>query len=204
MDENTKQLIRVEREGFLENAEQRKFYDNIKNVHNTLDDAFMVKHQRSLPFADTLLDRWERAKKLNFGESSSIYDSSLVLGDVSVGTNCWIGPFTIIDGSGGLQIGDFCTLGAGVHIYTHDNVKQTLSSGILPIERAPVKINNNVYLAPNVVVAKGVTIGSFCVVGTNAYVNRDIPPYSIALGTPAKVVGKVEISENGGISYFYF
>lgn len=188
----------------MKDAEQAKFYDTIKNVHNTLDDAFLAKHQRSLPFADTLLDRWDRAKKLGFGEGTSIYDSSLVLGEVSVGNNCWIGPFTIIDGSGGLQIGDFCTIAAGVHIYTHDNVKQTLSSGAFPIEKASVKISSNVYLAPNVVIAKGVTIGSFCVVGTNSYVNKDIPSNSIAVGTPAKVVGKVEISNDGEISYTYF
>jgi acetyltransferase-like isoleucine patch superfamily enzyme len=125
------------------------------------------------------------------------------LGEVMVGTNCWIGPFSIMDGSGGLQIGNYCTISAGVHIYTHDNVKQTLSSGSMPIERAPVKINNNVYLAPNVVVAKGVTIGPFCVVGANAFVNKDIPSHSIAVGQPAKVVGKVEINEKGEIKYTY-
>lgn len=194
----------MEREGYLEDADLAKFYDSLKKLHKTLDDAFLDKHQRSLPFADILLDRWDRAKKLGFGDGSSIYDSSLVLGDVIVGLNCWIGPFSIIDGSGGLQIGNYCTIAAGVHIYTHDNVKQTLSSGSIPIERAPVKINNNVYLAPNVVIAKGVTIGSFSVVGSNAFVNKDIPPYSIAIGQPAKVVGKVEISESGEINYTYF
>jgi acetyltransferase-like isoleucine patch superfamily enzyme len=193
----------LERKDFLENEDQLKVYDSILDLHKTLDDAFLEKHNRSLPFADTLLDRWDRAQKLGFGEKTSIYDSSLIIGDVKVGTNCWIGPFSIVDGSGGLNIGNFCTVSAGVHIYSHDNVKQTLSSGKLPIQRAPVNIGNNVYLAPNVIVAKGVTIGSFCVIGTNSFVNKDIPSHSIALGQPAKVVGKVEIDNTGEITFIY-
>ncbi len=193
----------MERRNFLENDDQEKIYDAIIGLHQNLDDAFLEKHNRSLPFADTLLDRWERARKLGFGEKTSIYDSSLVIGDVKVGSNCWIGPFSIVDGSGGLKIGDFCTISAGVHIYTHDNVKQTLSSGTMPIERSPISIGNNVYLAPNVIVAKGVTIGNFCVIGANAFVNKEIPSHSIAIGQPAKVIGKVEVSDTGEIAFIY-
>lgn len=188
----------------MSDAEQAKFYDTFLKLHKTLDNAFLEEHNRSLPMADALLDRWERARKLGFGEGTSVYDSCLIIGDVKVGGNCWIGPFTVIDGSGGLEIGDYCTVSAGVHIYTHDNVKKTLSSGSIPIERNPVKIGNNVYLAPNVVIAKGVNIGSICVIGANAFVNKDIPSHSIAMGQPAKVVGKIETSVGGEVSFRYF
>ncbi len=75
---------------------------------------------RSLPLADELFDRWERAQFLGFGEGSSIYDSSLVLGDVSVGVKTWVGPFTILDGSGRLKIGDYCNISGGAQLYSHD------------------------------------------------------------------------------------
>ncbi len=55
---------------------------------------------RTLPFCDYVVDRWEKARLLGFGEGTSIYDSSLVFGDVAVGCNTWIGPFTILDGGG--------------------------------------------------------------------------------------------------------
>lgn len=172
------------------------FYEQVISLHKELDDAFISQFNRSLPFAETLLDRWERAKKLGFGDSSSIYDSALVFGDTKVGSNVWIGPNTIIDGSGGLTIGDFCTISAGVHIYTHDNVKQTLTSGKLPIERATVSIGSNVYIAPNAIIAKGVSIGNFSIIGAHAFVNKDVPDNAIVMGQPAKVVGSVSFEND--------
>lgn len=172
------------------------FYEQVINLHKELDDAFINQFNRSLPFNETLFDRWERAKKLGFGDNSSIYDSSLVFGDAKVGANVWIGPNTIIDGSGGLTIGDFCTISVGVHIYTHDNVKQTLTSGKHPIERAPVKIGSNVYIAPNAIITKGVSIGNFSVIGAHAFVNKDVPENSIVMGQPAKVVGTISFEND--------
>lgn len=186
----------------LTNDSQKSFFDSILQLHRQLDDAFLKNLNRSLPLNETFIDRWERAKKLGFGEKTSIYDSSVVIGDVKVGKNVWIGPFTIIDGSGGIAIGDFSTISAGVHIYSHDNVKQTLTSGMQEIERLPVSIGNNVYVGPNVVITKGITIGNSCVIGASAFVNRDIPDNSIVLGQPGKVVGTVEFS-NGSPVFVY-
>lgn len=144
---------------------------------------------RSLPFADYIVDRWQKARALGFGEGSSIYDSSLVFGDVNVGVNTWIGPFTVLDGSGGLTIGDYCSISAGVQIYTHDTVKWATSGGSHEPERAPVHIGNRCYIGPNVVVCKGVAIGDGCIVGANSFVNQDIPSDKKVWGVPAQIVG---------------
>lgn len=202
MDERSveNQLNRLES---ISSKEEKELFENFKKLHATLDQAFKQQFDRSLPLNETLLDRWERAKNLGFGENSSIYDSSLVLGKVVVGKNCWVGPFTILDGSGGLTVGDNCTVSAGVHIYSHDNVKQTLSSGKLPIERSPVTIGNNVYIAPQVVIAKGVSIGNFCVIGTGAFVNKDIKDFQIVVGQPAKVIGEILMTDSG-VDFKYF
>lgn len=146
--------------------------------------------QRSLPFADYVVDRWQKAKALGFGEGSSIYDSSLVLGEVKVGRDTWIGPFTVLDGSGGLEIGDTCSISAGVQIYTHDTVGWATSGGIAAVERASVRIGNRCYIGPNTVISKGVTIGDGCVIGANSLVNSDISSGMKAWGTPCRVIGK--------------
>lgn len=147
--------------------------------------------QRALPFADYVVDRWQKAKALGFGEGSSIYDSALVLGDVKVGTNTWIGPFTVLDGSGGLVIGDNCSISAGVQIYSHDTVDWAVSGGRAKAANAPTRIGNNCYIGPNTVVAKGVSIGNGCIVGANSLVLADIEAGSKAFGTPCRTVGKV-------------
>lgn len=147
------------------------------------------KFNRTLPFGDYIVDRWEKARELGFGEGTTVYDNSLVLGDVKVGANTWIGPFTILDGSGGLEIGSNCSISAGVQIYSHDTVGRSVSGGIVPVVRAGTRIGSDCYLGPNVVVAKGVTIGDKVVIGANSLVMTDIPTGSKAFGTPCRVVG---------------
>jgi len=130
---------------------------------------------------------------LGFAKSSSIYESSYVLGDVEVGENTWIGPFVMLDGSGGLKIGSYCMISSGVHIYTHDTVKWSLTSGQVEAERAPVEIEDCCYIGSQALINKGVVIGHHTVVGACSFVNKSIPANSIAVGVPAKVIGRTII-----------
>lgn len=160
--------------------------DKFKKLLWKLIEKKKIEFNRFVPMADYFIDRWEKAKYLGFGEGSSIYDSSLVLGDVKVGKNCWIGPFTILDGSGGeLVIGDNCDISAGVQIYTHDTVRQRVFQKAM--EQGKVMIGDNCYIGPNVVISKGVTIGNNVIIGANSFVNDNIPSCAKAHGTPAKV-----------------
>lgn len=149
------------------------------------------KFDRGLPFAECFVDRWERAGALGFREGSSIYDSTIVFGDVKVGCNTWIGPFVVLDGSGGLEIGSNCSISAGVQIYSHDSVKWATSGGKESYEYAKTIIGDNCYIGPNVVIQKGVQIGSGSVIGANSLVNIDIPAGSKAFGTPVRIKGVV-------------
>jgi acetyltransferase-like isoleucine patch superfamily enzyme len=148
-----------------------------------------AQYRRTLPLGDYVVDRWEKARELGFGEGTSVYDSVLVLGKVQVGRNTWIGPFVVLDGSGGLQIGSNCSISAGVQVYSHDTVRWAISGGAEAPQRAPTRIGSNCYIGPNTVVAKGVTIGDGCIVGANSLVLHDLPSGSKAHGTPCRVVG---------------
>ena len=165
----------------------------IVELWERLQERVAGRWKRTLPFGDYFVDRWDKAKRLGFGEGTSIYDSSLVLGDVKVGKGTWIGPFTVLDGSGGLTIGDHCSISAGVHLYTHDTVRHALSGGTMEIERKPTAIGSRCYIGPNTVVAKGVSIGDGSVIGANSLVLEDIPAGSRAYGTPCKVVGPSDV-----------
>src|SRR5260370_29734578 len=92
----------------------------IRDVITDLTREPRQRFHRRVSFGDLLTDRWENAREYGFGEGTSCYDNVLVLGDVKVGRNCWIGPNVVLDGSGGLKIGDNCSISAGVQLYTHN------------------------------------------------------------------------------------
>jgi len=165
----------------------------LQRLHWHVQGEVREKWNRSLPFGEGVVDRWERAAFLGFGEKTSIYDSAVVIGDVRVGANTWIGPFTLLDGSGGLSIGDHCSISAGVQIYSHDSVKWALTGGAAEYEKSPVQIGSNTYIGPMTVVSRGVTIGNHCLVGANSVVNKDLPDYSIAYGSTCRIVGRVVV-----------
>jgi acetyltransferase-like isoleucine patch superfamily enzyme len=121
----------------------------------------------------------------------------LIIGDVKVGKNTWIGPFTILDGSGGLEIGNNCSIASGVQIYSHETVFWALSGGRMPYTRAKTIIGNCCYIGPNTIVNKGVRIGNHCLIGANSFVSKDIDDCSIAAGSPFKIIGKVKIDKKG-------
>lgn len=111
------------------------------------------------------------------------------VGEPSIGAGCWIGAFTVIDGSGGLTVGDGCDISAGVQIYTHSTVRRVLTDGAAPIDRAPTSIGNYVHLGAGALVLMGCTIGDHCVIAAGAVVPQftDVPAWSVAVGVPAVI-----------------
>jgi len=192
----------MDRKKIFNNHKLLPLFDDLNEIYQLLDDEFKSQFDRSLPISEALLDRWLRSKKLGFGEGSSIYDLSFVFGNPEIGDDVWIGPYTIIDASGGLNIGNNVTISAGVHIYTHDNIKQTLLGKKSEIELESVSIGNNSYIGPNSIIAKGITIGNHCVIATNSFVKKSFSDNSIIAGNPAKKIGEV-IIENGKVDFKY-
>lgn len=165
-----------------------RIWRNLKQVFFTRRAEVHAKWNRTLPFGDYVVDRWEKARLLGFGEGTSIYDSSLVIGEVRIGKNTWIGPFTILDGSGALEIGSTCSIAAGVQIYSHDSVEWALSGGQSAYPRAATKIGDRCYIGPHAVISMGVTIGDGCVIGAHSLVTQDVPAGSRVAGCPARII----------------
>jgi acetyltransferase-like isoleucine patch superfamily enzyme len=160
----------------------------IREFLNALALRKKAQYNRRVSVGDLLTERSDNAAMYGFGEGTTMYDNVLVLGDVKVGRNTWIGPGCILDGSGGgLEIGDWCSISAGVHIYTHHTVNRSITLGVAPIDYAPTKIGNGVYIGPNSILEMGLTIGDKVVIGANSFVNRDIPTGSKAFGNPAQI-----------------
>lgn len=153
----------------------------------------LEKFKRRVSIGDLITDRWANAQEYGFGEGSSCYDNVLILGDVAVGEDTWIGPNVILDGSGGLKIGSHCSISSGVQIYSHDTVRRSVSLGQEPIDYSPTSIGDGVYIGPNTIIGRGVTIGNSAVIGAMSFVNTDVPAGKKVWGCPARITGDVEI-----------
>ena len=109
----------------------------IRRFLNVLARRKKDQFNRRVSIGDLLTERADNAAMYGFGEGTTMYDNVLVLGDVRVGRHTSIGPGCILDGSGGgFEIGDWCSISAGVQIYTHHTVKRSVSLGAEPVDYA--------------------------------------------------------------------
>ena len=109
---------------------------------------------------------------------------------IFVGKHCFFGEYTCIRGQGGVHIGDGVYTGTHVQIAAVNHVYDDPDTYIKDqgITAQGITIEDDVWLASNVVVVDGVTIGKGSVVGAGGVVNKNLPPYSVAVGIPARVV----------------
>lgn len=94
-------------------------------------------------------------------------------------------------------IGKNVLIAGRVYISDHDHIFdcETIPPIFSGLKILPVRIEDEVWIGEGAAVLKGVTIGKRSVIGTNAVVTKDIPPFSIAVGIPAKVIRTLEFQQ---------
>lgn len=106
-----------------------------------------------------------------------------------IGDETWIGQQAFLHSAGGIDIGARVGIGPGVRIITSFHAEAGREVPILssPVELAPVVIEDDCDLGVSAVVLPGVRIGRGAQIGAGAVVTGDIPPFTVAIGVPAKV-----------------
>jgi acetyltransferase-like isoleucine patch superfamily enzyme len=109
---------------------------------------------------------------------------------ISIGNNCFIGEFNVVRGQGGVRIGNGVYTGPMVQIVAVNHVYQDPKRPIREqgITAHGIVIEDDVWVGAGATIVDGVTVGQGSVIGAGAVVTSDIPPYSIAVGTPAKPI----------------
>ncbi len=144
---------------------------------------------------------------ISIGQSTHIYGELLVFGyggKISIGSYSFIGENTKIWSGESILIGDNVFISHNCNVFDtnsheidyqerekthHYRLKNNLSTNIKGnVITAPIVIEDNVWISFNVIVLKGVRIGKGSIIAAGAVVTKDIPPFSIVVGNPAKVI----------------
>lgn len=123
---------------------------------------------------------------ITLGDWTSLHDRCLVLASagVSVGQHGWFGQHSVLDGTGGLTIGNGVRVGMYSQIWSHVAAGEQIE-GCTLFGKRPVQIEDDVWLVGSCIVASGITIGrrSTALIGSN--ITKSCPPHSVLAGSPA-------------------
>lgn len=136
-----------------------------------------------------------RGGPVTIGENSLIRAGSMILpsgGFIDIGERTSLNQYVVINGYGGVQIGNdvmiaaFCSLFTSNHKFSRIDVPMR-QQGLLT--KGGIVIEDDVWVGTHCAILDGVRIGQGSIVAAGAVVNKDVPPFSIVGGVPAKVIG---------------
>jgi len=106
---------------------------------------------------------------------------------ISIGVNTYINRSTFIDASLSISVGSDCMIGPGCYITDHDHsILPPNAPRNGPLVGSPTVIEDRVWIGANCVILKGVTVGINSVVAAGSVVTKDVLPFSIYAGVPAR------------------
>jgi acetyltransferase-like isoleucine patch superfamily enzyme len=109
---------------------------------------------------------------------------------IYIGESTFIGPYVCIAGPGNIKIGKNCLIAAQSGIFANNHIYSdpTRSIASQGVTREGILIEDDCWLGSGVKVLDGVTIGKGSVIGAGSVVTKNIPPFSVAVGVPARVI----------------
>lgn len=155
----------------------------------------MIKVGKSRVAKTAVLDV-EKGGEIIIGDDSEVRHNAVIEvsgrynGSVTIGDHSVIGVGSWLQGSGKISIGDDVIIGPYASIVSTNHQYEDVATPVArqPLTQGEITIENDVWLGAHVTIATDVKIGAHSIIGANSFVNKDIPPYSIAVGSPARVI----------------
>ncbi|MGG6433238.1 acyltransferase [Anoxybacillus sp. D401a] len=109
---------------------------------------------------------------------------------IKIGRNSGIGDYCFFGAAGGIEIGENVIMGQNVrfHSENHNFDRVDIPIKHQGVTNKGIKVGNDCWIGAGAVFLDGVTVGDGCVIGANTLVNKDIPPYSVAVGNPVRII----------------
>jgi virginiamycin A acetyltransferase len=136
---------------------------------------------------------------VSVGKGVFVHWGSTIRRDTAIGDYTQINGPIFIRADVGVDIGKYCAIGADVaiisteHLTTHANIQYKLQDmcGFSSLDNSrPVVIGNNVWIGDRATILSGVNVSDGAVIGACSVVTKDVSPFSVVAGTPARVIRK--------------
>jgi len=112
--------------------------------------------------------------------------------NLSIGTNVYVGPRCLFDLASRITIEDDVGVAAQVSFVTHVDVGNSPLRCIFSRREGPITVQKGAWLGVNTTILYGVTIGRCAMIGAMSLVNEDVPPNSLSVGIPCKVIKRFD------------
>lgn len=130
--------------------------------------------------------------RIHMGERCAIFDDAVIvgIGVVKLGNSTSIGQNTVLVARERIEIGSNVMVAGNCYLLDVDHEYDAID---VPVPQqglrvSPIKIGDDVWVGAHTIILRGVTIGEGAIIGANSVVSKDIPPYAVAVGNPARVV----------------
>ena len=191
----------------------KKFLKELRIKYRLFFNLYPMKYSDTSIFLETFnivknFNSTEKSIKVSIGENTKIgaqifLDS--IEGNVKIGNNCAIGSNSKFISAIGIEVGNDVIIAWDCYIYDHNShaiyweqrcndVKYSINGYKKVwdnVKRQKIKIEDKVWIGFGCVILKGVTIGEGAVVGARSVVTKDVEPWTVVAGNPARVVQKI-------------
>lgn len=164
-----------------------KVINRIKNIF--LEFEVFLLHLVGLVPSHCCRRFFYRLAGIKIGKGSTIHTGARFYDprNISIGEDSIIGEGVVLDGRDLLTVGSHVDIASEVMIY---NSEHDVNDENFIARNSPVKIEDYVFIGPRVIVLVGVMVGRGAIVAAGAVVTKDVPPYAIVGGVPAKIIGE--------------
>lgn len=159
--------------------------------HTIIDKPLIITGKKSISIGEgSIILRGSRMEVIPFWQGESFKPEIRIGSRVLINYNCTL----IAAGNGNITIGDDCLLASDVFISNnnHGMNPRTASYVQNPLIIKDINIGKGCWIGEKVIILPGVNIGEKAIIGAGSVVTKDIPPYCIAVGNPAKVVKRYD------------
>lgn len=143
------------------------------------------------------------------GKNTMVWQFAIILADAVIGDYCNINCHTFIENN--VTIGDRVTIKSGVFIWDGIEIENDVFVGpnatfvndkyprskVYPEKFQSIKIGKAASIGANATILGDITIGEYALIGAGAVVTKNVPAFSLVVGNPAKIIGKVD--EHGNV-----